>query len=169
MMPDPPAPHHAATCHWGYCDRCCTFGTVFYGVERLSMDEERPCSCPCHGRSAPHPAAPLSADERAAIQDVLAVGGSPQSQALRRYEATVQALEQERDDARRELAAERVAVALVLSRAEFDCVALEEQCAGLEQALREIAGSALRCADPNCWPLMTIARRALGLPPLEEE
>jgi hypothetical protein len=41
---------------------------------------------------------PLSAGERDVIQDVLAVGGSPQAQALRRYEATLQMLDVEYAD-----------------------------------------------------------------------
>ncbi len=42
---------------------------------------------------------PLTAENRAAIQEMLAVGASPQSQALRRYEITLAALEAERAQA----------------------------------------------------------------------
>lgn len=37
-----------AGCTDSYCTRCCAYGRHFYGIERLSIDEERPCSCVCH-------------------------------------------------------------------------------------------------------------------------
>lgn len=40
-------------CARGYCVRCCAYGRHWYGVERTSMDTERPCRCACHARPAP--------------------------------------------------------------------------------------------------------------------
>lgn len=35
-----------------FCQECTGhFGRAFYGVKRLSIDEEKPCPCRCHGRS----------------------------------------------------------------------------------------------------------------------
>lgn len=43
----------APACTRGYCVRCCAYGRAFYGIERTSIDTERPCPCACHGRETP--------------------------------------------------------------------------------------------------------------------